>query len=138
MEKNVLVVDQQGNEYEATWPKRAKGLVKSGRARFIADNKICLTRPPDANKEGTQMSEQTTTTLSADYLLKQIEKIANDTEYLHKTIDALNSIKNADVPGDYTGNAKAEALAAVVRSRETTNQQLLSMYMQMLLDCREN
>lgn len=137
MEKNVLVVDQQGNEYEATWPKRAKGLVKSGRARFIADNKICLTRPPDAKKEGTQMSEQSTI-LSTDYLLKQIEKIANDTEYLHKAIDALNSIQSADVPGDMTGNAKAEALAAVVRSRETTNQQLLSMYMQMLLDCRAN
>lgn len=137
MEKNVLVVDQQGNEYEATWPKRAKGLVKSGRARFIADDKICLTRPPDAKKEGTQMSEQNTI-LSTDYLLKQIEKIANDTEYLQKTIDALNSIQSADVPGDMTGNAKAEALAAVVRSRETTNQQLLSMYMQMLLDCRAN
>ena len=35
IEKNISVVDEQGNEYEATYPKRAKGLVKSGRARFI-------------------------------------------------------------------------------------------------------
>ena len=27
IEKNIVVVDEQGNEYEATYPKRAKGLV---------------------------------------------------------------------------------------------------------------
>jgi hypothetical protein len=36
--KNVTVVDENGNIYEATYPKRAKGLVKSGRARFIEEN----------------------------------------------------------------------------------------------------
>lgn len=46
IEKNVIVVDEQGNEYEATYPKRAKGLVKNGRARFIGENKICLACPP--------------------------------------------------------------------------------------------
>ena len=35
MTKNVIVVDEQGNEYGATYPKRAKGLVKNGRARFV-------------------------------------------------------------------------------------------------------
>ncbi len=45
--KNIIVVDEQGNEYEATYPKRAKGLVKNGRARFIAENKICLACPPN-------------------------------------------------------------------------------------------
>jgi hypothetical protein len=44
----VIVVDERGNEYEATYPKRAKGLVKKGRARFISEDKICLlARPPD-------------------------------------------------------------------------------------------
>jgi hypothetical protein len=42
MVENVIVVDEQGNEYRATYPKRAKGLVKNGRARFIDENKICL------------------------------------------------------------------------------------------------
>ncbi len=46
IEKNIIVVDEQGNEYEATYPKRAKGLVKNGRARFIGENKICLACPP--------------------------------------------------------------------------------------------
>lgn len=46
MRKNIVVVDEQGNEYEATYPKRAKGLVKNGRARFVSENKICLVCPP--------------------------------------------------------------------------------------------
>ena len=40
--KNIRVVDESGKEYESTYPKRAKGLVKSGRAHFIDENCICL------------------------------------------------------------------------------------------------
>ena len=57
IEKNIIVVDELGNEYEATYPKRAKGLVKNGRARFIDDNKICLACPPHIELEDTIMSE---------------------------------------------------------------------------------
>ena len=45
--KNISVIDAQGNEYEATWPKRAKGLVKNGRARFVNETTICLACPPE-------------------------------------------------------------------------------------------
>ena len=61
MEKNIIVVDEQGNEYEATYPKRAKGLVKNGRARFIDEHTICLACPPDTELEDKNMSENTTT-----------------------------------------------------------------------------
>lgn len=49
MEKNVTVVDEQGNIIGTTYPKRAKGLVKKGRARYVGDNAICLVHvcPPD-------------------------------------------------------------------------------------------
>ena len=57
IEKNIIVVDEQGNEYEATYPKRAKGLVKNGRARFITQNKICLLCPPKIEMEDNKMSE---------------------------------------------------------------------------------
>ena len=46
MEKNIAVIDAQGRTYETTWPKRARGLVKSGKARFVNENTICLTRSP--------------------------------------------------------------------------------------------
>lgn len=44
MEKNVTVTDEAGNTYENTYIKRAKGLVKKGRARFTDEshNRICL------------------------------------------------------------------------------------------------
>jgi len=71
--------------------------------------------------------------LTINYVLDQIEKIATDKEYLYKAIEALNGMSNSGVPGDMTGSAKAEALATVVQSRETTNQQLLSTYTQMYL-----
>jgi hypothetical protein len=45
IEKNVTVSDEFSNEYEPTWPRRAKGLVKKGRARFVSENHICLTVP---------------------------------------------------------------------------------------------
>ena len=56
MEKNIAVVDEQGNKYEATYPKRAKGLVKNGRARFINENTICLACPPNIELEDRKMS----------------------------------------------------------------------------------
>ncbi len=55
--KNILVVDEQGNEYGATWPKRARGLVKNGRARFLSENKICLACPPWIDMEDNEMTD---------------------------------------------------------------------------------
>lgn len=60
--KNIRVVDESGKEYEATYPKRAKGLVKNGRARFVDETTICLSqtpaklRPPNKNLEDKDMS----------------------------------------------------------------------------------
>ena len=62
IENNIVVVDEQGNEYEATYPKRAKGLVKKGRARFVDENTICLACPPNENLEDKEMSENTNVT----------------------------------------------------------------------------
>ena len=45
--KNVIVVDEFGIEYTSTYAKRAKGLVKQGRARWLDGNTICLVCPPD-------------------------------------------------------------------------------------------
>ena len=38
--KNITVVDENEIEYEPTYLRRAQGLVKHGRARFVAENKI--------------------------------------------------------------------------------------------------
>ena len=71
----MIVVDSQGNEYEATYPKRAKGLVKSGRARFVGENKICLACPPSDNLEDNKMSENININVSFLYdILYQIPR----------------------------------------------------------------
>lgn len=40
-------MDESGKQIGKTFPKRAKGLVKNGRARFIDETTICLACPPE-------------------------------------------------------------------------------------------
>ncbi len=143
MEKNVIVVDEQGNEYEATYPKRAKGLVKSGRARFVDENKICLACPPNKNLEDNKMTENTESKsiYNIEHILIQIAKIQQQTEYLNNAIDKLSLMGDGECghpgsPGNIQGQAKAQAMCDIVRCRETTNQQMLSLYEKMYDDLK--
>lgn len=136
IEKNIIVVDEQGKQYEATYPKRAKGLVKNGRARFIDTNKICLVCPPN-NTEDNNMSDaiETKEKYTLDYVLNQIEQIVKDTEYIHNALEQL-ALMPQSAPGDIAGQEKAKALGDIVRSRETTNQQALKLYEKMYDDLK--
>lgn len=140
IEKNIIVVDEHGNEYEATYPKRAKGLVKNGRARFIDTNKICLVCPPN-NMEDNNMSNTAKTTtkskekLTVNYVLNQIEQIIKNNEYIHNALEQLASMPKSD-PGDIAGQEKAKAIGDIVRCRETTNQQALRLYEKMYDDLK--
>ena len=80
IEKNIIVVDKQGNEYEATYPKRAKGLVKNGRARFINDNKICLLCPPEIEMEDNKMSENIIVNENVEVKSEAVLNEANDSK----------------------------------------------------------
>ena len=143
IEKNIIVVDEQGNYYGATYPKRAKGLVKNGRARFIDENTICLACPPcdmednnmSNNTENMAVETKSTEKLTMDYVLEQIEKIATETEYLHNAISELSKT-NSCGPGDVGTQEKAHALGEIVTSREQTNQRLLSLYEKMYDDLK--
>lgn len=143
IEKNIIVVDEQGNYYGATYPQRAKGLVKNDRARFIGEKTICLACPPcdmednnmSNNTENTAMETKPTEKLTMDYVLGQIEKIATETEYLHNAISELSKT-NSIGPGDVGTQEKAHALGEIVTSREHTNQRLLSLYEKMYDDLK--
>ena len=76
--KTVFVVDEQGNKYEATYPKRAKGLVKNGRARFVDEKTICLACPPDKFMEDKIM--EVTEIKNENLYFKDIAEIANKPE----------------------------------------------------------
>ena len=141
IEKNISVIDENGNEYEATYPKRAKGLVKKGRARFVDDNTICLACPPDIT-EDTNMSDNKNVnvnvnaneeTLNVGYILKQMAAIQQDNAHIYEALNTLTAMQQGNIggpgaPEDISGQAKATAIADVVRCRETTNQKLLAFY----------
>ena len=159
IEKNVIVVDELGNEYEATYPKRAKGLVKNGRARFIEENKICLACPPHTELEDKIMPENknvNTTTpeevtedtataaetaateqpaLTMEYVLGKIEEIANDKSIFSAAIEEIGKLRSGG-PGDVGTQEQTKAIADVIKARETTNQRLIAFYEKMYDDLK--
>ena len=156
MTKNVIVVDEQGNQYEATYPRRAEGLVKNGRARFVDDThtKICLACPPNENLEDKKMSENIITTavenenarenthennqeITAKYFLDQIEKIRQDSAHIEEALVLLKDVKS-EGPGDIGAEEKAKGIAAVVKAREETIQKLLDFYLNEYKECLAN
>ena len=127
IENNIIVVDENGNKYEATYPKRAKGLVKNGRARFINENTICMLCPPKIKLEDNYMSENKNVTqksgvpgnvanalsnlinseaeknkdkVSLNYLMTQIEKLHNELTDLKNTINNIGCVIDADRCGE--------------------------------------
>ena len=139
MNKNIEVVDEAGNVYEPTWPKRAKGLVKHGRARFVDENRICLTCPPDKTEETHMSNTSIFGEMTVQDILVRIASIVNQTSYIGEVAEALKAMGDGDSgdmysPGNVMGQAKAEALGAIVTSRETTNQQILRLYEKMYDD----
>ena len=151
IEKNVIVVDENGNEYETTYPKRAKGLVKNGRARFINENKICLACPPKNELEDNKMSENKTQNnqtkpqtptipeqpkkYTIDYILKMLENITKDQAHLNAALEKLSKLESKG-PGDVGTADLADAIAHVVDSREETNRKLIALYEKMYDDLR--
>lgn len=154
IEKNIIVVDENGNQYEATYPKRAKGLVKTGRARFINENTICLACPPknesedkimsenkkvvNLNANGTEASFDTTEQtseikLTAEYLLQKIEELSVNQAVLTNAVTELGKLKSIG-PGDVGMQEQARALGAIIKSREATNQKLIALYEKMYDD----
>ncbi len=145
--KNIIVVDEQGNQYEATYPKRAKGLVKTGRARFVSENTICLACPPDTNLEENKMTNttiNTVPTLTAKEIFDQIVALQNELGSLSHLTEAIQAIYQKDedkietedenddeCEGNDTDVFKAksvEYLTDVYTNREETYWKLLKMY----------
>ena len=164
--KNVRVVDQNGNEYEATYQRRAKGLAKNGRARFIDDNTIMLARPPDnikinsednmdtlfngngeavsenipANQEPaqTEIPVELKPTAPAGLTLEWV--LTRTDQIINDTIhisNALSAIREIKSSGpDGSAGRMAEAFADVVKQREETSRKLLQMLDKMYDDLK--
>ena len=151
IEKNVRVVDEQGNEYEATYPKRAKGLVKNGRARFVDENKICLACPPENIMEDQKMKDteikvdQTTgevkevpSKYTLDYALEQMETVRKEASaFALETRDKISEIKSGR-PGDVGAAAAGEEMRALVQEQEQIFNRMIDFYIGMISDLKKD
>ena len=61
IEKNIIVVDENGTVFESTWLKRANGLVKKGRARWLDEKTICLACPPEQMEDNRMVDNRQVT-----------------------------------------------------------------------------
>ena len=144
----IEVVDSSGKIIGRTYEKRAKGLVKKGRARFTDENRITLLPSEDAHEyietEGNKMDERINTEnieniseensqYTIESVMQCMKKILDDTQYIKDAIFNVTEIPSGDAgdcgsPGDIAGKAKAEAISTIVRERENTNQKLIDFY----------
>ena len=143
IEKNVIVVDEQGNEYEATYPKRAKGLVKNGRARFVGENKICLACPPDKNLEEENMANNINKNQVFNQiteLQKSLESIDNFLFKIQCVTDSQSYVEQEDgepITLDYLPDVaieKIKAIREIVLEREKTINKMLDFYLKLYQD----
>lgn len=140
------MTDCFGNKLGATYPKRAKGLVKTGRARFVSDNVIEVkpkhserssdkNSPPDIKNLGDTKMEYTSNgakpdklTASGDVslrdLLARLDMILHENQYIN---DAITCIKDIEDDDEDIVERKTEAIRMIVQSKETTNQQALTL-----------
>ena len=84
---------------------------------------------------------KTESVYNIEYILLQIAKIQEQTEYLNNAIDKLSQMGDGESgvpgsPGNIQGQAKAQAIGDIVRCRETTNQKMLSLYEKMYDDLK--
>ena len=163
-QKRVRVLDEAGNEYEATYMKRAKGLVKHGRARFTDESQtaIILTCPPnqDMNLGDIQMNEQnnlientevieagtavieTASALTSKEVFDQIVALQNlitneNTNPLYSLSDAIGFIcRDTMWTSDELRCGAVNAASTPYRMREETYQKMLAVYQQMYNDLK--
>lgn len=130
--KKIKVIDEKGNVYEATYPKRAKGLVKNGRARVVDNNTICLVCPPNNKMEDKKVSENIEIKKD-DLVLEKQEITLKDILSRIDTIIAENSHIVESIKLATTGDI-AIGLGNIVEARERTNQKALALLEKMYED----
>ena len=133
IEKNIIVVDQNGNELHRTYARRAKGLVKKGRAHFVGDDTICLTDPSGLHEE----EENMTTDLTIREIFTQMTQLQQQLASNEMSMDHLRHSLDSALCYEVDEIAEiVENVCSVFTSRERTLQNLLRMYEQMYADLK--
>ena len=125
IEKNVIVVDETGKAYESTWLKRANGLVKKGRARWLDERTICLACPPiqteDTSMEEKKEQASPESGLTLEKLLERMDALRSEMQDLAQTIHIVDGL-----PESPDASARSKAISEMFAVREQTLRQQLS------------
>jgi hypothetical protein len=111
--KNISVTDELGQHYESTYFKRANGLVKHGRARWLNEQTICLACPPIKNETEDSPME---------------EKVFN---YIKEQIEYLKDDLNREVPLNLGSEFQPEAAAKIYAMRIEGHKRILELLNQL-------
>ena len=138
IEKNIIVVDNNGTVLESTWLKRANGLVKKGRARWLNEKTICLACPPEQVEDNkmenskqteviTERSAETENTtpggMTVESLLNRMDAVRQEMLSMKELARTMETIANQG--GEDNAGHIAEAASQAFIARETTCQQQL-------------
>ena len=143
IEKNIIVVDENGTVFESTWLKRANGLVKKGRARWLDEKTICLACPPERTEDSNMENSRQAVTaeermekaraaaqadrgpggLTVEGLLDRMDAIRKELVFMSDFFNTMENITNQGGEDDAGHIAQATAQGFV--AREATCQQQL-------------
>lgn len=125
--KKIKVFDKNHNPIGETYPKRAEGLVKKGRAEYSPDkNSITLFL---TNTEEKLMPEN----ITPEEILKRIDNITADTEHLKTAFTELSEMY--ELPDGYNSDTE-DAVKIIAVEREKTNQKLIDLLSRLYDDVR--
>lgn len=130
--KTITVRDRYGKLCGPTYPRRAKGLVKKGRAYFSGAAELRLAFPVQCLEDTIMRPDKsinTRTDLTPQDLLERIDLIVKDTQYMRQAFDLLEKI-----PAQADALPRAQAAAEMVREREKTNREAISLLREMYGD----
>lgn len=122
--KRIEVVDACGVFMHNTYERRARGLVKKGRAQFLTASKICL-RPLPEKLEDWMMEP-----IQKEEVLNRIDQILHQKEHLKEAFSAIEKIPQG--LDEHTCELRTRAIYEIVEAREKTNREVLALLQAML------
>lgn len=108
--KNISVVDQNGKLLEPTYPRRAKGMVKNGRAYWVQKSAICL-------NSSSSHSESTEVDVMDNHVF----------EYIKEQIEFLKQDISKEVPLNHDSPYQPEAAAKIYEMKTGERQQIMKL-----------
>lgn len=120
MIKNISVIDSNDETTSLTYFKRAKQLVKKGRAKWLNEDTIKLITSNTYYEGVKTMSSENKEILNIDYIQAFIEKLVNENSVSEKAIEEISKVSNEDL--------KAAKILEVVKSHDKAKTEIAAAF----------